>query len=365
MEFGFTLHKLLSTCIFPIMSVGSARTADMPSARQRLRYGKDLNMLSKSNEKEDYEGGMWNTMPPTLRRGQKYKLSRKHTRSGSSHLKSAVSLQAAVNEYDGYCLFEEESPLHKMNSHSGSFFSPFEENQHMRRQGSFGPNTKANFHRSKCSFESSEKDTFHEFSSENFAFHQPFCSKQSCNNSFIAKTDYGENSPGACDFEIHVPSSNSSEVFGDTESAFSAPELSAQGSVTEEGGDTTKNQPPCPEKLIQVSTEYKYTAPESRLPTREASSKDYDRSEDGLSQEVIAHASETDADNELNSPTKESVEMLPFDLCLVQFINSLPFQFSLVIFHEHLTSKSLALIYTLCTIFSVCFQDERQYTSSV
>ncbi|KMT05570.1 hypothetical protein BVRB_7g168140 isoform C [Beta vulgaris subsp. vulgaris] len=292
-------------------AVGSARTADMPSARQRLRYGKDLNMLSKSNEKEDYEGGMWNTMPPTLRRGQKYKSSRKHTRSGSSHLKSAVSSQAAVNEYDGYCLFEEESPLHKMNSHSGSFFSPFEENQHMRIQGSFGPNTKANFHRSKCSFESSEKDTFREFSSENFAFHQPFCSKQSCNNSFIAKTDYGENSPGACDFEIHVPSSNSSEVFGDTESAFSAPESSAQGSVTEEGGDTTKNQPPCPEKLIQVSTEYKYTAPESRLPTREASSKDYDRSEDGLSQEVIAHASETDADNELKSPTKETNGNIP------------------------------------------------------
>lgn len=275
-------------------------------------------MASKLNAKEDYDEGMWNVRGTTLRQGEECILSDKHMRSGSSRSKSAFFAQAPVDEYEGCCMFEEELPLPKMSSLPGSFLAPFEKKQCWREDPT-SLYTEADCHRSKSSFEGFEKDTPNEFSSENLLFQQPFFSKQSCYTSSILKSVYGESLLGASDFEVHVQSSNSSKSFGDIESAFPAPELSAQESVTEEGGDRSKSQPSFPEKLIQVSTESKNTTPESRLPTQETTLKDYSGSynvtNNGISKEVTAHplkaGSDNNSDDELNFPTKELLGSTP------------------------------------------------------
>uniref|UniRef100_A0A803LNI9 Uncharacterized protein n=1 Tax=Chenopodium quinoa TaxID=63459 RepID=A0A803LNI9_CHEQI len=266
-------------------AVGGESTSDMPSARHIRRYGKELKDLDMPCKSNNFNEDIWNIMPTTMREGKECHSSRKQMRS-------------------------EEFPLPKMKTNPGSFFTSFEKNQH-RAGDSFSLDEGVEFHRSKCYLDRSAKDNPENFSSEK-DFHQPLCSRQSYGTSFISKADYGENSRGVQDFEI-VQSSNSSEVFGDIESAFPVPELSVQESVTEERRDRPQSQTPWHEHLNPVSTEDRSMTPESRLPTQETTLQDYNgsqhTSDNDFTQEVIA-----DADNVQSSPrtpTKEPRGSVP------------------------------------------------------
>ncbi|XP_021720133.1 uncharacterized protein LOC110687799 isoform X3 [Chenopodium quinoa] len=287
-------------------AVGGESTADMPSARHVRRYGKELKDLDMPCKSNNFDEDIWNIMPTTMREGKECHSSRKQMRSGLSHLKSALFSRSPVNEREDNLLFEEEFPLPKMKTNPRSSFGSFEKSQH--RSGDSVNLDGVEFHRSKCYLDRSAKDNPEKFSSEK-AFHQPLRSRQSYGTSFISKADYGESSLGEQDFKVHVQSSNSSEVFGDIESAFPAPELSVQESVTEERRDRLQSQTPWHENLDPVSMGDRNMTPESRLPIQETTLKDYNGSQDtsnnDFSQEVIA-----DADNVQSSPrtpTKESI----------------------------------------------------------
>ncbi|XP_057534705.1 uncharacterized protein LOC130813036 isoform X3 [Amaranthus tricolor] len=270
-------------------------STDMPSARRRKRHGGNVNMVLEVND----EGFQYLTSTSTSLRQEACKSSRKHTRSSSLHSKSPFFSQAPVYEHEGHCLFKEEFSLPKINSQLGSTFGSFEKNQNLGGD-SFSLYTGTDFCRSKFSFKGSEKDTPIEFTSENFDARQPFRSRKSFNSSFISKSVFGDTLLDARDVEVHIQSSSPPETYGDIESPLS-PELSAQESVTENVENCSKSKTPCPEKLIQVSTEIKDVPSERRLPIQEMIVKNYSGSRklanNGISQEVRANAVEANAED--------------------------------------------------------------------
>jgi len=284
------------------MSVRDQRIADVPSRRCRRRFVEDLQRPLESNATENYDERVHNRVARSMRQGEDCDGFR---RSNLSHVERAYFSPVTFNEKlvdEDPWLPDKGFPYSNNKSHSGSFY-PLSEKNRFWEAGLSGHHEESDLLCStKCSYGRYEKDTRDEFSSENRASFQPFCSrKQSFNISCFPKASSGESWLGVHhDFEPHIHSSNSFEVadfFGETESAASIQDFSAQGSVTEEGAEKPKTQPPAPEKIIQVPTDSNNINPESRT-AGDASSKDsgglFGTAKNPIPHDAMAYSSDED-----------------------------------------------------------------------
>ncbi|KAL9228358.1 hypothetical protein vseg_003948 [Gypsophila vaccaria] len=252
-------------------AVRGRNVAGMPSERHTRRYSEDLPWQSNSNGKGNFQE-VDDIIAGDIR-GEEFDRSRKYRRSNSGHTKSAYISRTTVNE--NYCLedswlFEEEFPLGNTDANTGRFNSASRRNGHRDPgRGPFDTHVQADlpnsFHSPFGMFDSTARG---EFSPDNIAFSQPFDSKQSFNTSFPVGGTCRESSRGVYP-NINIPrqSSNAEDVdfSGDTEAAFPAPELSAQGSVTEEVGDKPERNP---EKITNISHQNMNTSQVSKSTAR-------------------------------------------------------------------------------------------------
>lgn len=284
------------------MSVKGQGIAGAPSRRCRRRSVEDLQRPLKSVATENYDETVQNRVARSMIQGEDCDGFR---RSNLSHLKHAYFSPATFNKKlvdEDPWLPDKGFPHSNDKSHSGSFY-PLSEKNRLWEGDVFGHQEESDLlHTTKCSFGRYEKDTMDEFSSENRAFCQPFCSrKQSFSTSCSPKGGSGESWLGVHhDFDLHVQSSNSFEdadFFGEMESAAPVQDLSAQGSVTEEGAEKLKMQPPAPEKIIQVPTDNNNMTPESRT-AEDANSKDcgisFSTRRKTMPQHTMAYSSDED-----------------------------------------------------------------------
>ncbi|KAK9726621.1 hypothetical protein RND81_05G227300 [Saponaria officinalis] len=286
-------------------AVKGRNVAGMPSERHTRRYNEDLPWQLNSNGKGNFQEEVEDILAGT-KRGDDCDRSRKYRRSNAGHIKSAYISRTTVNE--NYCLedswlFEEEFPLGNTDTNPDPFISTSWRNRHRGRGGDpFNTNVQADLlNSSHCQFGMFDNNTRGELSPENVEFSQPFDSKQSFNTSFPVGGTCRESSRGVY-HNINIPhqSSTSEDVvdfFGDTEAVFPVPELSAQGSVTEEVGDKPESNP---EKITKISRQNVNTSQVSKSTAEETNIKENGSSNckerNDIHQVMVTNTSEEDAE---------------------------------------------------------------------